>query len=97
MNPIRDAKGFCIECAPGEKGMHNSTQLHLSLRIESIQFSFVSGLMIGLIGNTTKTAYPGYANNEKASKKKIIDDVFKKSQKAFDSGILRLYMMHLTY
>jgi predicted dinucleotide-binding enzyme len=44
--------------------------------------------MIGIIGNTTKTAYPGYANNDKASKKKIIEDVFKKGQKAFDSGSL---------
>lgn len=36
------------------------------------------GLLIGLMGNTPTTAYVGYANNEKASNSKIIDNVFKK-------------------
>lgn len=44
------------------------------------------GLLIGIIGNTAKTAYNGYANNKKASSSKIIEDVFKKGQRAFNSG-----------
>ena len=46
------------------------------------------GLMIGIIGNNPRTAYNGYANNKEASNKKIIDNVFKKGQKAFNSGDL---------
>jgi len=34
-----------------------------------------------------KTSYNGYANNSKESNKKIIEDVFKKGQRAFNSGI----------
>ena len=63
MNPIRDKKGFCIPCRPGE-----------------------TGLLIGIIGNRAKTAFNGYANNTSASNKKIIEDVFKKGQRAFNSG-----------
>lgn len=63
MRPIRDERGFCIECKPGEKG-----------------------LLIGLIGTTAKTAYNGYANNKQASNGKIIEDVFKSGQRAFNSG-----------
>ena len=44
------------------------------------------GLLIGLIGNRAKTAYNGYANNSSASNKKIIENVFKKGQRAFNSG-----------
>jgi hypothetical protein len=40
-----------------------------------------------MIGDTVKTAYSGYANNKAASEKKIIYDVFKKGQKAFNSGL----------
>ena len=46
------------------------------------------GLLIGIIGNTAKTAFSGYANNKEATKKKIIEDVFKKGQNAFNSGDL---------
>ena len=68
MVPIRDERGFCIECARGEKG-----------------------LLIGMINpNSTKTAYNGYANNSAASNKKIIENVFKKGQKAFNSGDLMM-------
>jgi acyl-CoA synthetase (AMP-forming)/AMP-acid ligase II len=63
MNPVRDKRGYCIECANGERG-----------------------LLVGIIGNTTKTAYVGYANNKKASEKKIIENVFKNDQKAFNTG-----------
>lgn len=44
------------------------------------------GLAVGLIGNSTKTAYSGYANNQKASDSKILLNVFRKGQKAFNSG-----------
>jgi hypothetical protein len=45
------------------------------------------GLLVGIIGDTVKTAYSGYANNKAASERKIIYDVFKKGQKAFNSGL----------
>ena len=61
--PIRDKKGFCIPCEPGEKG-----------------------LAIGVIGKTTKTAYAGYANNKTASDSKILDNIFNRGQRAFDTG-----------
>ena len=63
MNPIRNKKGLCIECQPGEKG-----------------------LLVGIIKNTTKSAFSGYANDEAATKKKIVKDVFAKGQNAFNSG-----------
>lgn len=44
------------------------------------------GLLIGTIGKSTKTAFNGYANNAQASHKKIIEDVFRKGQRAFNSG-----------
>ena len=44
------------------------------------------GLLIGVIGNTAKTAYNGYANNKKASNGKVIEHVFKVGQRAFNSG-----------
>ncbi len=44
------------------------------------------GLLIGMIGTSAKTAYTGYANNKKASNGKIIENVFKMGQNAFNSG-----------
>lgn len=44
------------------------------------------GLLIGMIGNEPTKAFNGYANNPEASKKKIIDNVFKSGQKAFNTG-----------
>lgn len=44
------------------------------------------GLLVGIIGKSTKTAFNGYANNAQASNKKIIEDLFKKGQRAFNSG-----------
>ena len=44
------------------------------------------GLLVGEIGTSTKSAYSGYANNTEASKKKIITDVFRKGQNAFNTG-----------
>jgi hypothetical protein len=65
MNPIRDKKGFCIACKPGEKG-----------------------LLIGLIGNTPLNAYSGYANDTSGCRKKILENVFKRSQIAINSSDL---------
>ena len=44
------------------------------------------GLLVGIIGKSTKTAFNGYANNSQASNKKVIEDLFKKGQRAFNSG-----------
>lgn len=44
------------------------------------------GLLIGIIGNKPKTSYNGYANSSKESSKKVIENVFKRDQKAFNSG-----------
>jgi solute carrier family 27 fatty acid transporter 1/4 len=44
------------------------------------------GLLIGIIGNRPKTAYNGYANNIQASNNKIVENVFKTGQRAFNSG-----------
>jgi solute carrier family 27 fatty acid transporter 1/4 len=65
MNPIRNERGFCIKCKPGEKG-----------------------LLVGVIGRSAESAYNGYANNNEASNKKIINNVFKMGQRAFNSGSL---------
>lgn len=46
------------------------------------------GLAIGIIGNSVKSSYKGYANNDEATKKKIIKNVFKPGQRAFNSGDL---------
>ncbi len=67
MNPIRDEKGFCIRCEPGEKG-----------------------LVIGIIGNAPNQSYSGYANNSKETNKKIIENVFRKGERAFNSGDLMM-------
>lgn len=48
------------------------------------------GLFIGIIGKNPIHAYSGYANNNKASSSKIIEDVFKKGQRAFNSGDLMM-------
>jgi len=46
------------------------------------------GLLIGLISSLPTAAYNGYANNEKASSTKVLQDVFRKGQTAFNSGDL---------
>jgi len=48
------------------------------------------GLLVGIIGNNPVTAYNGYANNQKASQTKVIENVFKKGQRAFNSGDLMM-------
>ena len=44
------------------------------------------GLVVGLIGHKPINQYNGYANNKSASDKKIIENLFKEGQKAFNSG-----------
>ncbi len=44
------------------------------------------GLAVGLLGDKPTKEYSGYANNKQASEKKIIENVFKKGQRAFNSG-----------
>ena len=54
------------------------------------------GLLVGIIGKSTKTAFNGYANNSQASNKKVIEDLFKKGQRAFNSGReIYEYSLHL--
>ena len=44
------------------------------------------GLMVGVIGPRPANQFNGYVNNKSASDKKIIDNLFKEGQKAFNSG-----------
>lgn len=44
------------------------------------------GLIVGLIQNTTKGEFSGYANSNDATNKKIINNLFHKDQKAFNTG-----------
>jgi acyl-CoA synthetase (AMP-forming)/AMP-acid ligase II len=44
------------------------------------------GLLVGVIGNRPKTAYNGYANSSNESNKKIIENLFKPNQRAFNTG-----------
>ena len=44
------------------------------------------GLLIGFIGKIATAQFNGYANNNEATSNKIILNVFKKGQRAFNSG-----------
>lgn len=44
------------------------------------------GLIVGQISRSTKQDYAGYANSKEASEKKIVRDLFRKGQNAFNSG-----------
>ena len=44
------------------------------------------GLLVGFIGRSAQTQYSGYANNAEATNSKVIKDVFRKGQNAFNSG-----------
>lgn len=46
------------------------------------------GLCIGIIGTAANNSYSGYANNSKASRTKVIQDVFKKGISIFITCIL---------
>ena len=85
MVPIRDKNGFCIECKRGEKGlligMIGNTAKVINSNLEWFLFK-----KMYFKTSFFKTSYNGYANNSKESNKKIIEDVFKKGQRAFNSG-----------
>lgn len=51
---------------------------------------YEKGLLIGMIGKSIKTSFNGYANNKAASNKKIIENVFRSGQRAFNSGDLMM-------
>jgi hypothetical protein len=53
------------------------------------------GLLIGFIGKLPTQQYSGYANNPKESSKKIIENVFRTGQRAFNSG--RFNKINLVY
>lgn len=44
------------------------------------------GLLVGLISDQPHQSFAGYANNKEASQKKVIQDLFKKDQNAFNTG-----------
>lgn len=46
------------------------------------------GVIIGIVGKDPKTAFNGYVNNPKATNSKILTDVYKKGQIAFNTGDL---------
>ncbi len=46
------------------------------------------GLLVGIIGNLPSQQYSGYANNSKETNKKVIENVFRKGQNGFNSGLL---------
>jgi solute carrier family 27 fatty acid transporter 1/4 len=48
------------------------------------------GLMVGVIGPNPLNQFNGYANNKAATGKKIIENLFKKGQQAFNSGKIKV-------
>jgi solute carrier family 27 fatty acid transporter 1/4 len=46
------------------------------------------GLLVGVIGNNTKDDFSGYANQKEQNEKKIIQNLFKPGQRAFNTGDL---------
>ena len=46
------------------------------------------GLIVGAIDKSTKSDYSGYANNSQDTQKKVITNLFKKGQNAFNTGWL---------
>jgi solute carrier family 27 fatty acid transporter 1/4 len=46
------------------------------------------GVIVGAIGNTAKTRFTGYANDKKATNSKVIQNLFKTGQNAYNSGDL---------
>ena len=44
------------------------------------------GLMVGVIGTKPANQFNGYANDKSSSEKKIIENLFKEGQRAFNSG-----------
>ena len=44
------------------------------------------GLLLGMIKQTIFNAYDGYVNNPSGTNKKIVEDVYKKGDRAFNTG-----------
>jgi solute carrier family 27 fatty acid transporter 1/4 len=44
------------------------------------------GLLVGIIGSKPKTMFSGYANSTSESNKKILDNVLRRGQRAFNTG-----------
>ena len=44
------------------------------------------GLLLGMIQNSILHAFDGYVNNPSGTKKKIVEDVYKKGDRAFNTG-----------
>jgi hypothetical protein len=51
-----------------------------------IQKSGESGLIVGLISKSINMTFSGYANQKEASEKKVIRNLFKTNQDAFNTG-----------
>lgn len=86
--PIRNAKGLCQVCEPSKRQNIDFNYLNICL-IAFIKWNTTSdepGAFIGkIIPNNPSRAFLGYVD-EKASKSKIVYDVFKKGDSAFISG-----------
>jgi solute carrier family 27 fatty acid transporter 1/4 len=48
------------------------------------------GVVVGVIGPKPLNQFNGYANNKAASDKKIIENLFKQGQRAFNSGKMKV-------
>jgi solute carrier family 27 fatty acid transporter 1/4 len=44
------------------------------------------GLLLGMIGTSLLHAFDGYVNNPSGTKRKIVEDVYKKGDRAFNTG-----------
>ena len=44
------------------------------------------GLLLGIIGNSILHAFDGYVNNSSGTKEKVIENIYKKGDRAFNTG-----------
>ena len=44
------------------------------------------GLLLGMISKSLLHAFDGYVNNSAGTKKKIVEDIYKKGDRAFNTG-----------
>jgi hypothetical protein len=44
------------------------------------------GLLLGMIGNSILHAFDGYVNNPSGTERKIVQDIYKKGDRAFNTG-----------
>ena len=45
------------------------------------------GLLLGMISKSILHAFDGYVNNQAGTNKKIVDDVYKRGDRAFNTGM----------